>query len=478
MLTLRTITAVALATTLLLPALAAASDPGAAEAETESVSVALGGSAFLPVRGSVASATLTDPAVADVQSAGGGLLVIGRRIGETNLILAGGRSSRTVLIKVAMPARAVLDELRRLFPREDIAVRGVGGTLVLSGSVGSVSSVEAAEKVALGYLSSPSFDALGLKPQVINLLSVRGRQQVQLEVKFAEVSRRSLRQVGVNAVGGHSGGLFGAATGRASASAIGGKSVANMAGSMHTATAAGDSIGALFLNIADGKFPFAATLNLLATRDLSKTLAEPRLVALSGQTARFLAGGEFPYEKSNGFTTSVEFKEFGIDLGFTPTVLDDGTIQLKTSTSVSAPDPTLTIVVNNKATGGFKRRSSETTVRLRDGQSFAIAGLLSDEMENLVSKVPGLGDLPILGSLFSSKSFQRRQTELIVVVTARLVDPMRADDMPALPGEDRVSDPTDLQLFLLNQVEPSSSAQGFPQAGKSREVSGAVGFIR
>ncbi len=478
MATLRTLLIVGLTASLVAPGAALAAADAAPAPETEAVSVALGGSTFVPVRGSVASATLTDPAVADVQSAGGGLLVIGRRIGETNLILAGGRSSRTMLIKVAMPARAVLDELRRLFPREDISVRGVGGTLVLSGSVGSVTAVEAAEKVALGYLSSPSFDALGLKPQVINLLSVRGRQQVQLEVKFAEVSRRSLRQVGVNAVGGHSGGKVGAALGRTAASSIGGKTVANMAGSMHTATASGDSIGALFLNIADGKFPFAATLNLLATRDLSKTLAEPRLVALSGQTAKFLAGGEFPFEKSNGFTTSVEFKEFGIDLGFTPTVLDDGTIQLKTRTSVSAPDPTLTIVVNNKATGGFKRRSSETTVRLRDGQSFAIAGLMSDEMENLVSKVPGLGDIPILGSLFSSKSFQRRETELIVVVTARLVDPLKAEDVPALPGEDRVSDPTDLQLFLLNQVEPASSGSGFPQAAKTRAVSGAVGFIR
>jgi pilus assembly protein CpaC len=249
----------------------------------------------------------------------------------------------------------------------------------------------------------------------------------------------------------------------------------------------GTAAGAIFVGMQDGKFPFAATLNLLARRDLAKTLAEPTLVAMSGQEASFLSGGEFPFETSAGLgATSIEFKPFGIQLAFSPTVMSDSTIQLQTKVSVSAPDSTTSITTGGRVTQGFKSRQAATTVRLRDGQSFVIAGLLSDEIENSLQKVPGLGDIPILGTLFSSKSFSRKETELIVVVTARLVNPLDPDDVPRLPGEDRISDPTDLELFLLNVTEPNAKVENSRRQQQRRAQSmpmnrtpvGRVGFWR
>ncbi len=433
----------------------------------EVIEVALGGSTIVNLGGNFGQVTLTDPEIADVTSAGGGLLVIGRRVGETNLILYGGGDRSEWLVKVTLPAQAIQSELASMFPRQDITAKAVGGALVLSGEVDSAPAVVEAEQVALGYLRSPSISALGVEPNVINLLKVKDKQQVQLEVRFAEVGRNSIRSIGVN-------GNFGSPDGRV-AGALGNQAVldanprtvawtplSTVPGApmqaMNPASSA--SSGAIFVGTQGGKFPFAATLDLLARRDLAKTLAEPTLVAMSGQEANFLSGGEFPFEKSAGLgATSVEFKQFGIQLSFSPTVMADQTIQLQTSVSVSAPDSTTSITTNGTMTQGFKRRGADTTVRLRDGQSFVIAGLLSDEIENQIAKVPGLGDIPILGMLFSSKSFTRKETELIVVVTARLVDPLDTDEMPRLPGESRISDPTDLELFLLNITEPNAEVQ-------------------
>ncbi len=453
------------------------------------IEVSLGGSKILNLS-STGRVTLTDPGVADVTTAGGGLLIIGRRVGETNLILHGGRQRQTWLIKVTLPSQAIEGELVRLFPRESIQAWAVGGSLVLTGTVSSIQIVEQAEQVSLGYLRSPSIAALGVKPHVINLLKVKGRHQVQLEVKFAEVNRRSLREIGVNIVGGSNDGRVAGATG---SGGIGAVDVNNKAENPHSALVGRpaqlfntneNAVGAMFLGLRDGIFPFAATLNLLASRDLSRTLAEPTLVAMSGRTASFLAGGEFPYEKSTGFgNTTVEFKKFGIELSFTPRVLNGELIELETSVGVSAPDPTVKIISDGVLTEGFKRRSSQTTVRLIDGQSFAIAGLLSDEIGNLVEKIPGLGDIPILGTLFSSKKFSRRETELVVVVTARLVDPMNANEVPPLPGWERVSDPSDIELFLLNFTDPNAPVGQAMEPGMSARNTGhnplgRIGFWR
>ena len=412
------------------------------------IEVSLGGSTVVRVR-SAGRVTLTDPGIADVSAAGKGLLVIGRKVGETNLILSGAGRPFTYLVKVTLPARAIQSELARLFANEDIEARAVGGALVLVGTVSSAPIVTQAEAVTLGYLTSPSIAALGVQPNVINLLRVKGRQQVQLEVTFAEVQRSSLREMGVNFVGGTEGGSVGAALGQGAVAVAG---TPGIAPTRFNATQ-GNNVpaGALFFGLQSGAFPFGATLNLLARRLLAKTLAQPTLVAMSGEKAEFLAGGELPIAVPSGLSqVTIQFKRFGIQLAFTPTVLADRTIQLNAGVSVSAPDSSLAVNLDNIRVPALTTRSSQTTVRLRDGQSFAIAGLLSSEMTNIVRKVPGFGDIPILGALFSSKEYNRKETELVIVVTATLIDPMDADAVPPLPGQDKISDPSDLELFLLN----------------------------
>ena len=472
--------AVACLACLAFPILASAQAPRrGAPPDQQVVEVGLGASTFVELSGSRGKVTLTDPSVAEITPAGGGLLVVGRKVGETNLILYGGGDRETYLIKVSLPAQAIQSEIRRLFPRQEIEARAVGGSLVLVGVVDDVPVVKQAEELALGYLRSPSIAALDVTPHVINLLRVRGRQQVQLEVKFAEVTRRSTRAMGLEGLGAHESGNFAAGVGRA-----GQRSTTDANGrGFRAGNLEDDTFGAIFVGIADGKFPFAATLNLLARNGLARTLAEPNLVAMSGQSANFLAGGEVPILIPSSFGgVQVEYKEFGIGLEFMPTVMADRTIQLTTRVAISAIDPTVQVVLQGFELPGFSRREGGTVLRLRDGQSFAMAGLLADEMSNSVERIPGLGQIPILGALFSSKRFERKETELIVVVTAHLVDPMDAADVPPLPGEDRVSDPSDLEFFLLHITEPTTRrrpARSRPRAAApARRPVGALGFWR
>ena len=400
------------------------------------VEVSLGGSTLIDVR--ARRVTLTDPTVAEISSATGGILLIGRKVGETNLIVSGEGTSETYLIKVSLPALAIQSEFSTLFPFEkDIRARAVGGALVLEGSVSSVQVVGQMERVAEGYLMSPSIASLGVKPNVINLLTVKSQQQVQLDVRFAEVNRLSLREVGVN---------------------FSGNSTGRVGGSYGSSSTAG--FGELFVKMykdSEGNpldFPFEGALKMFAERSLSRTLAEPTLVALSGEKASFLAGGEQPVPQVSGLgVPSIEYKKFGIQLDFSPTVLSNQTIELSTQVSVSVLDNSQSLSINGADLPLFRTRASGTTVRLRSGQSFAIAGLLQDQMENAMTYLPGIGDIPILGMLFNSRQFQRRETELVVVVTARLVNPVNGADMPSVPGALESNDPNDVSVFLLNGFE-------------------------
>jgi pilus assembly protein CpaC len=234
-------------------------------------------------------------------------------------------------------------------------------------------------------------------------------------------------------------------------------------------------------------------VSLLEQNQLAKTLAEPTLVAMTGQEARFLAGGEFPIPLSTGLGgLSVLFKKFGIQLKFLPTVLSDGVINLHLETEVSEIDPSLGVSLGGFVVPGLTSRQSETTVRLRDGQSFAVAGLLSDRVRSTVGKVPLLGEIPILGALFRSTSYRRDESELLVVVTARLVRPVSAHDAPFMPGSGETNDPDDFELFLLGRTTGSSNAnpprgQAIPVKGNSERAAaggpaggpaGDIGFMR
>jgi pilus assembly protein CpaC len=241
-----------------------------------------------------------------------------------------------------------------------------------------------------------------------------------------------------------------------------------------------DTFGFIFSSSLGG-FPFSAALSILSRKGYARTLAEPTIVALSGKKATFLAGGEFPIPLPQSLgQIAVEFRKFGIQLEFTPTVIGDD-IQLTLAMTVSDVDGALGIKLASTTVPGLTERHSETTVRLKDGQSFVIAGLLSDKVRSSVDKVPWLGDIPVLGTLFRSSSYRREESELLVVVTAHRVAPL--SERPLLPGEYAHTDPSDLELFLLGKYESIDTEDDEPQPPKKRkrrqrEPVGALGFER
>src|SRR5205814_6927643 len=237
--------------------------------------------------------------------------------------------------------------------------------------------------------------------RLTNLIHVRGNQQVQLEVKFAEVSRKGLREMSFNVFHQDNMGRFVGGVANSSTSPDGFLGIPGTGGPNVPPVYPPGSGGAFSVFFSGlPRFPFSAMVSLLESTGLAKVLAEPTLVAMSGQEARFLAGGEFPIPTSSGLgATAVLWKRFGIILNFTPTVIDESTIHLHLNAEVSDVDPTRGVTVGGFSVPGLTTRSSETTVRLGDGQSFAIAGLLSNRIRSQVDKIPLLGDLPILGML-------------------------------------------------------------------------------
>jgi len=296
-------------------------------------------------------------------------------------------------------------------------------------------------------------------------MSVGGTQQVMLHVRFAEMQRSVSKSLS---------GSFGFLGTDARGGANNFDSLNSVIGGGAPIT---DQFGTLGVRFSAGSVQMAATLEALEGKGLIRTLAEPNLTALSGQEAKFLAGGEYPIpvrqSDSEGTTISIEYKPFGIELAFTPRVVDGDVINLALNTAVSGIDSEL------EASSGalaFRRREAETTVEMHDGDSFAIAGLLQDDFRDSNSQVPWLGDIPILGALFRSAEYQRNQTELVVIVTAHLVSPIRGEAL-ALPT-DRVKPPSEAQLFMLGQTASNGQAVTGGAAEVARQdFSGAYGYV-
>ena len=429
----------------------------------------------------IARVSVADPKVADMKViTPTQLLLTARGVGSTDLTLWNKRDEPLVLaLLVTRNLDALRKQLKDLFPGEQINVSAAGDLVVLSGEASDVRVPERAAEVAQLHAE-----------KVANLMRVSGNQQVQLEVKFAEVSRTALRSMGLNLFHRDLSGQF--VAGVASAGTPPGQFLAVPgAGSTQVPDIFSPATGGGFSLFFSGlpSFPFSAILSLLEANGLSKTLAEPTLVAMSGQDAKFLAGGEFPIPVSTGLgAVGVQWKKFGIILNFTPTVVSEGFLHLKLQTEVSDIDASRTVTVGGFSIPGLISRQSETTVRLSDGQSFAIAGLLSDQVRSQINKIPILGDIPILGALFRSVSYQRSESELIVVITARLTKPVAPHEMPALPTDDELNDPNDFELFLLGSEgtgkppkdDKKDHAAIFDRsrAYAGRGPSSEVGFIR
>jgi pilus assembly protein CpaC len=299
------------------------------------------------------------------------------------------------------------------------------------------------------------------EPQIINLIRVPGSQQVLLKVRIAELNRTAMREIGADLIALTDGNLIGTNIGSGSVAAQGIKGASPLGllinpDPTHTffGTATDTTVFGIFEHAG-----FEFLLNALRRNAIIKILAEPNLIAMNGHQANFLAGGEFPIpvpQVTGGVASSITvvFKEFGVRLAFTPQILDDDTIRLTVDPEVSTIDRALgtTLVVGGQPVPGLDTRRAHTTVELHQGQTLAIAGLLQLELDGTTTRIPGLGDLPILGPFFSNTTNERMEKELIVMVTPYLAEPMNPDQVPPTPG-DEVKEPNDLEFYLLNRIE-------------------------
>jgi pilus assembly protein CpaC len=374
------------------------------------------------------------------------LYVLGKKVGSTSITLLSPdkRVMGVVNVEVTFDLEGLRRRLRENIPGSGISVSSVGNKILLSGTVRD--SVSLSKALAIAEQTAPQ--------AVTNALSVRGSQQVLLEVRFIEADRESSRELGVG--WDVFGNRIAAISGVTGVAAMGGVTTPVVGLASNNVP-----FGAAIARLLDGGTKADVIVQALEKRGLARRLAEPNLVALSGDTASFLAGGEFPFPvaaENNRIT--VEFKKFGVGLAFTPTVLDDGLINVKIEPEVSELDPTTTIRVENVEVPSLIIRRAQTTIELRDGQSFAVAGLLSANNFKNQKQLPWIGEVPVLGTLFRSAAFQKKETDLVIIVTPHLVKPVRPGEKLATPLDGRVSS-NDREFFLRGQQEVKV---GRPQA--------------
>lgn len=386
--------------------------------------------------------SVANPAIADIATLSESTIyVLGKVPGRTTLTIFGADGSlvANVDVRVVPDIAEFKERLAEILPGEKIEVRTANDGIVLSGTVSGSRKVARALELAERYAPE----------RVTNLMMVGGTHQVMLQVRFAEMSRAVSKELGFSINGQNDD--------------VG---VISGPGSTLVATGDGLSLGASF----GGGLALNVLLQALETKGMVRTLAEPNVVAVSGQTAEFFAGGEFPVtvvsSEDGERVANVTFKKFGVALTFVPTVIDGNLIRLELETAVSAIDRA--IVGGDGEVVGFKTRTTSTTVEMRDGQSFAIAGLLQDEFDDTVGQVPWLGDVPILGSLFRSTDFQRKQTELVIIISPHLVVPTTSDALSMATNHMRI--PTESELFLLGTTEGSA-------IGGSQDIQGSFGYV-
>ncbi|HEY4545090.1 MAG TPA: type II and III secretion system protein family protein [Pedomonas sp.] len=421
--------------------------------------VPLNKSQILTVERSYAQALIGNPAIADLMPlTDRSLYVLGKATGSTNLTLYD--RNKTLIAVADLVVEPDVSGLRRqlgdLMPAEKISVRAANESVVLTGVLTSAPAVARAVQIAETYAPG----------KVVNMLSVGATQQVLLEVRISEMVRTLAKEIGINnAFISDSGNFFGGTGSNAIGTTLltdeAGRPIVDLSGILDTFGIVGASFDIGSLNI-------TTVLDALERKGILTTLAEPNLVALSGETASFLAGGEFPVpvaqnglggaDSKGSSSITVEFKPFGVSLGFTPTVLEDGVINLVVAPEVSSIDPNASIRISGLTIPGLQTRRAQTTLELRDGQSFAIAGLIRNDFKDTVRQFPVLGSIPILGALFRSSGFQKQETELVIVVTPRLVKPT-APDKVALPTE-RVTPPAELDLFLNGRIDATQQNPG------------------
>ncbi len=432
------------------------------KAEPQKLSLTVGKSVIVsssePVkRVSLGSQDIADAIVLTPQQ----ISVIGKAPGVTNLILWGAddKISTILDIQVSPDVSRLGEMIQKILPEEkNLHIDATHDSLTLSGTVSSTSSLSQA--LALAEVHSPK------DGKILNLVEVAGVHQVMLEVKVAEMSRTLLKRLGFN---------FDFSYFASSGLKV---VVANLFQSTFGKLSSTGSISKL---PPSGHFGYSQVIDVLKENGLIKVLAEPNLITLSGESANFLAGGEFPVPvpqpSGGGVTITIEWKPFGVGLGFTPTVLSNKKISMKVTPEVSELDFSNGISLSGFIVPSITTRRVSTVIEVADGQSFAIAGLLKDDIRETADKFPVLGDIPVLGALFRSSSFQKNETELIVIVTPHLVKPL---DMAkqTLPT-DQYIEPDDFEFYLLGHLEGEEKPGSDPKRSQDRhpKLEGSFGHI-
>ncbi|WP_439572266.1 type II and III secretion system protein family protein [Phreatobacter sp.] len=410
---------------------------------------------------------VANPAVANaVVRSARRVFLIGVAVGQTNVFFldAEGRQIAGYDIDVARDLTGLRATLRTLLPHANIEVRSAGESVVVSGQAATPLEAQQAMDVAARLV--------GDEKKVVNAISIRGRDQVHLKVTVSEVQRSAMKQLGVNLSAFDPTATLTGATGN----------LGNAGGFVYGLLTAGSfnangttPPNAAVLGTRVGNNVFTSTVRALEEHGLVRTLAEPTLTAVSGEQAKFLAGGEFPVPTGRDLTgnVTIEFKPFGVALAFTPVVLSEGRISLRVGVEVSEIDNQLTVQLNNLSIRGLRTRRADTTVELPSGGTMVMAGLIQEQTRQAISGLPGAINMPILGALFRSRDFQRGQTELVIMVTPYIARPVSANQL-ARPDDNLrdASDPAGILIGRLNRIYGTGPA---PAGGR---FNGPVGFIR
>lgn len=400
------------------------------------VTVPLGQSLAINTQVLIERIAVGNPNVADiVPLSEASFNVTGIRVGRTNVTLygPGGKVAGVLNVEVSPDVSDLERTLRHAVPGANVRVGTANGRLHLSGTVPDAISLQRVLDIADQYGSE----------KVINALRVNSPQQVMLEVRLIEASRNSGKELGISWFG--SSGNTTVFTGNSNSNGLS-PNTSNL-------TSTNSPFGTVLSQVLAFGVNADVLVQALESKGLARRLAEPNLVALSGEKASFLAGGEVPIPIPQGDgQITIEYKEFGVRLEFTPTVLDDGLINLLLEPEVSTIDDSVLVEVGDLVVPAFNSRRVRTTVELRSGQSFAIAGLLQSNNITNQEQIPWLGNIPVLGTLFSSRSFQKDQTDLVVIVTPHLAQPARPGTSLSSPLDGTRSS-NEIELFLLGKAE-------------------------
>ena len=397
------------------------------EAMTRSVTVAKDKSAAFRLDYPVSEIVVAQPETLQlVATTDHSFYVRGKALGVTNILVYDKqhRLAQVIDVHVCQDIGSLQADLHTALPGERITAASFAGGVLLSGRASTMAVEQRAKAIAERYAPK----------EVSSTVTIQAAQQIMVEVRMIEASRNSLRDVGFNVNAQNQ--TFAVATGQ------GISQITNQ-----------PAQGTLNLMGRIGGASVDVSLAALEQKGVIRTLAKPNLIAMSGEEASFLAGGEFPYPIPQAFgTVTVDFRTYGVKLNVTPTVQDNGEIRLKIAPEVSQLDPAHSLIVNGISLPALITTKASTTVELKDGQSFAIAGLFQNGYNNTLDQFPGLGNLPVLGTLFRSSNFQRQQTELIIIVTPKMTAP--TDDIESLPNPLKKSgEPNAVDLIVAGVVE-------------------------